>query len=209
MIIWTKNDDASYRLETKGCQFSLINKAVFGVAFITCSVLAFLTPPPPSTVDKPPLAIPWPAPASERDTMPPSESFGDSKYSEDELFDSDGKSSLPPPPHSLSTNSDDSLGLSLGERAIIRVMGYPGLAGSDELDERKEESLEELEDDEDDEEEGDGKDDRSGKGGISGISSSSEGSNSGGDGGNKGSISDGNDKSSNGGRSTSGKAPPA
>lgn len=138
--------------------------------------------------------------------MPPSESFGDSKYSEDEFFDSDGKSSLPPPPHSLSTNSNDSLGISLGERAIIRVMEYPGLTGSDELDERKEEGLEELEDDE---EEGDGKGDRSGKGGISGISSISEGSNSGGDGGNKGSISDGDHKSGNSGRSTSGKAPPA
>lgn len=63
----------------------------------------------------------------------PSESFSDSKYSKEYSRSSSGCSSPPPP--SLTTNSDDYLGLSLVERSFIQAVERPGLANSDESNE--------------------------------------------------------------------------
>jgi cobaltochelatase CobT len=137
-----------------------------------------------------------------RDPNPPSEDFGDSEYSEEEVSsESEGSLALASPPTS-SDDSDDSQGLAAEVWTYIRSVERAGLEGSDESEESSDEensfgsSEERSGDDSDDEgngssdDSGDGDDD-DGKGG--------EGDDSG-DG-------DGGGKDDSGGGKASGKAP--
>ena len=63
---------------------------------------------------------------------PSSEDFGDSKFSE-ENFSSEGDDYLPPALPTLSSDdSNDSMGLSMAERAYMRSVERAGLEGSDD-----------------------------------------------------------------------------
>jgi hypothetical protein len=87
------------------------------------------------------------------------EDFGDSKLLE-ERFSSEGEESLPPVPLSPSSDySDNSMGLSVAERAYVQFVKRAGLEGSD--DSKEEDSSKDSEE-EDFEEEGSGSDDESG-----------------------------------------------
>jgi hypothetical protein len=114
-----------------------------------------------------------------RDPSPPSEDFGDSEYSEEEVSsDSEGSLALASPP-TLSDDSDDSQWLAAEVWTYIRSIERAGLEGSDEskvsLDEEDSfgSSEERSGDDNDDEGGGGGNDsgdggegdDDSGKGG--------------------------------------------
>lgn len=82
-----------------------------------------------------------------------SESFGDSKHSEVEYSNSEGgTSSLPPrsPSSSSPVNTDNSMGLTIGEQAFLKVRECPILVGSDESDKDEEETWEEEEGADDD-----------------------------------------------------------
>jgi hypothetical protein len=132
-----------------------------------------------------------------RDPSPPSEDFGDSEYSEEEVSsESDGSLALASPPMS-SDDSDDSQGLATEVWTYIRSIEHAGLEGSDESEVSSNEensfgSSEERSGDDSDDDDGSGKgDDVGGKGG--------EGDD-GGDG-------DGGGKDSSGGGKASGKAP--
>jgi hypothetical protein len=122
-----------------------------------------------------------------RPPSPPSEDFGDSKYSEEELsFEYDRSPALASPVAS-SDDSDNSMGLSAAERAYIRSIERAGLDGSDDS--------EEEEDSSDSEEGGDGEGD-----GDKGGGGSSGGDNDDGEGG---------DDGDGGGDDTGGNVPPA
>ena len=123
-----------------------------------------------------------------REPTPPSEDFGDSKYSEEE-FSSESEGSLAPvsPPPASSDDSDDSQGIVAEIWTYIRAIGRSGLEGSDESEyssdeENSSDSSEEGGggDGDDDGGDGDGGGD-SGKGGsgdgIGGSKGSSKGSN--------------------------------
>jgi hypothetical protein len=82
-----------------------------------------------------------------------SESFGDSKHSEVEYSNSEGgTSSLPSrsPSSSSPVNTDNSMGLTTGEQAFLKVVEHPILVGSDESDKDEEETGEEEEGADDD-----------------------------------------------------------
>jgi hypothetical protein len=131
-----------------------------------------------------------------RDPSPPSEDFGDSEYSEEEVsFESEGSLALASPPTS-SDDSDDSQGLAAEVWTYIHSVECAGLEGSDESEVSSDEgnsfgSSEEQSDDDSDDEGDDSGDDDGGKGG--------EGDD-GGDG-------DGGSKDGSGGGKASGKAP--
>jgi hypothetical protein len=118
-----------------------------------------------------------------RPPIPLSEDFGDSEFSE-EHFSFEGEDSpLPAPLSSSFDYSDDSMGLSVVERAYIRSIEQAGLEESNDSEE--EDSLEDSEgedSEEDSEEEDDGGGDGSGyEGGDEGGNNGNGGNESGGE----------------------------
>jgi hypothetical protein len=107
-----------------------------------------------------------------RDPSPPSEDFGDSEYSEEEVSsESEGSLALASPPTS-SDDSDDSQGIAAEVWTYIRSVERAGLEGLDESEVSSDEedsfgSSEERRGDDSDDEGGDGggDDDDGGKGG--------------------------------------------
>jgi hypothetical protein len=131
-----------------------------------------------------------------REPTPPSEDFGDSKYSEEEFSSESEGSPAPIPLCESSNDSDDSQGLVAEVWTYIRAVERSGLEGSDESEysSDEEDSSEEdgggdNDDDDDDEGGGGGDGDGSGRGGSSGSrdgdGGSSRGSNRGGRGSNR------------------------
>jgi hypothetical protein len=144
-----------------------------------------------------------------REPTPPSEDFGDSEYSEEELSSESEGSPAPIPLRESSDDSDDSQGLAAEVWTYIRAVERSGLEGSDESEysSDEEDSSEEDgggdgeddDDDDDDDEAGGGDDgDGGGRGGSGGGSSGSKGD---GDGSRGGSGGGGSSRGSNkGGR---------
>jgi hypothetical protein len=84
-----------------------------------------------------------------RPASPPSEDFGDSKYSEEEFSSEYDRSPAPASPVASSDDSDNSMGLSAVEQAYIRSIEHVGLGGSDDSEEEEDSSdSEEGDDDE-------------------------------------------------------------
>jgi hypothetical protein len=145
-----------------------------------------------------------------RDPSPPSEDFGDSEYSEEEVSSEfEGSLALASPPTS-SDDSDDSQGLAAEVWTYIRSVERARLKGSDEsevsLDEENSfgSSEEQSGDDSDDEGGGGGDDSGDGDGseGDDGGDKGSEGNDSGDD-----DSGDSGDKDDSGSGKASGKAP--
>eukprot|EP00267_Zea_mays_P046813 XP_020399215.1 TATA-binding protein-associated factor 2N-like [Zea mays] len=136
---------------------------------------------------------------------PPSEDFEDSEYS-DKVSSEYDCSLVSGYPVASSDDSDDSMGLSIAERAYARSIERAGLDGSDDSEEA---SSEEVEDSLDSEEGrgsegggdnsggGDGSDDDGGEGSDEGDGG--EGSSRGGDGDDKGDSKGGDDDDKGGG----------
>jgi hypothetical protein len=135
-----------------------------------------------------------------RESTPPSEDFGDSKYSEEEFSSESEGSPAPIPLRESSDDSDDSWGLAAEVWTYIRAVERSGLAGSDELEYSSDEEDSSEEDGggggegDDDDDGGSGGDDdgdggdggsRGGNGSSRGGSSSGRGGSSGSKGGNK------------------------
>jgi hypothetical protein len=138
-----------------------------------------------------------------RDPSPPSEDFGDSEYSEEEISSgSEGSVALASPPTS-SDDSNDSQGIATEVWTYIRSVERAGLEGSDESEVSSDEdnssgsSEERSSDDGDDE--GGNNDDDSGDG--------DSGSGGGDDDGDNGANGDGGGKGGSGDDKASGKAP--
>jgi hypothetical protein len=121
-----------------------------------------------------------------REPTPPSEEFGDSEYSEEELSSESEGSPAPIPLCESSDDSDDSQGLAAEVWTYIRAVECSGLEGTDESeyssDEEDSDGGGEDEDD-DDEDGGDGDGDDSGRGGGSGSKDGDGGGSRGGSGG--------------------------
>lgn len=89
-----------------------------------------------SSLRKPQLSNPMVGSGKNKRSPTPSESFGEPKYSDEEYFEFDSESStLRSSLSSSSVNTDNSIGLSPGERAFLKAMERLGLASSDESDE--------------------------------------------------------------------------
>jgi hypothetical protein len=114
-----------------------------------------------------------------REPTPPSEDFGDSKYSEEEFSSESEGSPAPVSPPASSDYSDDSQGIAAEVWTYIRAIERSGLEGSDES---------EYSSDEEDspEEDGEGDDDNDDDGGDDG-----DGGGRGGNGGSRGGNGDG------------------
>jgi hypothetical protein len=124
-----------------------------------------------------------------REPTPPSEDFGDSKYSEEEFSSESEGSPAPVSPPVSSDDSDDSQGLAAEVWTYIQVVERSRLKGSDESEysSDEEDSYEEGgggdggdNDDDDDGGEGDDGDDDGDGGSKGGNGGSSRGSNGGG-----------------------------
>jgi hypothetical protein len=136
-----------------------------------------------------------------REPTPPSEDFGDSKYSEEEFSSESEGSPAPVSPPASSDDSDDSQGIAAEVWTYIRAVERSGLEGSDESeyssDEEDSDGGEDKDDDDDDNDDddgGDGDGDGSGSGGGSSGGDKSKGSTRGGS--SKGSTRDGGGGSS-------------
>jgi hypothetical protein len=66
---------------------------------------------------------------------PPSEDFGDSKFSEEEFSSGYNGSPALTSPVTASDDSNDSMGLFVAERAYIQSVEHAGLEGSDDSEE--------------------------------------------------------------------------
>jgi hypothetical protein len=118
-----------------------------------------------------------------REPTPPSEEFGDSEYSEEEISSESEGSPAPVPLRESSDDSDDSQGLATEVWTYIRAVERSGLEGSDESEYSSDEEDSDGDgEDEDDDDDGDDDDDDSGSGGDSkdGDGGGSRGSNRGG-----------------------------
>ena len=97
-----------------------------------------------------------------REPTPPSEDFGDSKYSEEEFSSESEGSPAPIPLRESSDDSDDSQGLAAEVWTYIRAVERSGLEGSDESEYSSDEEdsdgggKDEDSDDDDDDDEGGG-----------------------------------------------------
>jgi hypothetical protein len=161
---------------------SSINNVVASPAFshlLLFSVACFSSLPFASTMGK--------NNKCKREPTPPSEDFGDSKYSVEEFSSEFEGSPAPIPLCESSDDSDDSQGLAAEVWTYIRAVERSGLEGSDESEYSSDEEDSSEEDgggdggdDDDDDDEGggggDGDDDGSSRGG-SGGGGSSKGSN--------------------------------
>jgi hypothetical protein len=100
-----------------------------------------------------------------REPTPPSEEFGDSKYSEEEFSSESEGSPAPIPRRESSDDSDDSQGLAAEVWTYIRAVERSGLEGSDESEySSDEEDSDGSGEDEDDDDDGDDDDDDGGDG---------------------------------------------
>jgi hypothetical protein len=70
-----------------------------------------------------------------RHPSPPSEDFGDSKFSEEEFSSGYDGSPASTSPAASFNDSDDSMGISVAKRAYIRSIERAGLEGSDDSEE--------------------------------------------------------------------------
>jgi hypothetical protein len=145
-----------------------------------------------------------------QDPSPPSEDFGDSEYSEEEVSsESEGSLALTSPPTS-SDDSNDSQGIAADVWTYIRSVERAGLEGSNESEVSSDEedsfgsSEERSGDDSDDE--GSGGDDDSDDG-DGGEGDDDDGKGGEGDDGGNGGNSGGGSKDGGGGGKASGKAP--
>jgi hypothetical protein len=131
-----------------------------------------------------------------REPTPPSEDFGDLKYSEEEFSSESEGSPAPVSPPASSDDSNDSQGIAAEVWTYIRVVDRSGLEGSDESEYSSDEEDSPEEDgegdDDDDDDGGDDSDDGDG-GGRSGNG----GSRGGDGGGSRGSGGGGSSKGSN------------
>jgi hypothetical protein len=118
-----------------------------------------------------------------REPTPPSEEFGDSKYSEEEFSSESEGSPAPIPLRESSDDSDDSQGLAAEVWTYIRAVERSGLEGSDESEfSSDEEDSDGGEDEDDDDDDGDDDDggDGDGDGGNGGGGSGGKGGTKGG-----------------------------
>jgi hypothetical protein len=135
-----------------------------------------------------------------REPTPPSEDFGDSKYSEEEFSSESEGSPAPIPLRESSDDSDDSQGLVAEVWTYIRAVERSRLEGSDESEYSSDEEDSSEEDgggdgEDDDDDDGGGDDgDSGGRGGSSGSKDGDGGSSRGGSGG--GDSSKGSNKAS-------------
>jgi hypothetical protein len=129
-----------------------------------------------------------------REPTPPSEDFGDSKYSEEEFSSESEGSPTPVSPPASSDDSDDSQGIATEVWTYIRAVERSGLAGSDESEYSSDE-----EDSSDSSEEGGGGDDGDGGDGRGDDDDGDDDGDGGSEGGNSGS------KGGNGGSGDSGR----
>jgi hypothetical protein len=140
-----------------------------------------------------------------REPTPPSEDFGDLKYSEEEFSSESEGSPAPVSPPASSDDSDDSQGIAAEVWTYIRAVERSGLEGSDESEYSSDEedsdgSDEDEDDDDDDGDDGDGDGSGSGRG-------SGDGGRVGDGGGSRGSTKGGSSKgSTKGGDGSSSKA---
>jgi hypothetical protein len=140
-----------------------------------------------------------------REPTPPSEEFGDSKYSEEEFSSESEGSPAPIPLRESSDDSDDSQGLAVEVWTYIRAIERSGLEGSDESEFSSDEEDSDGGEDEDDDDDDDDDDGGGGDGdGGSGDGGSGDGGN-GGRGGTKGGSSVGSTGGS-GGKGSGGRA---
>jgi hypothetical protein len=165
-----------------------INNAVVSLAFshlLLLSVACLSSLPFASTMGK--------NNKHKREPTPPSEDFGDSEYSEEELSSKSEGSPAPIPLRESSDDSEDSQGLAAEVWTYIRAVERSGLEGSDESEYSSDEEDSDGggededgdDDDNDDDDDGGGSSggDGSGRGGGSGSKDGDGGGSRGGSGG--------------------------